>query len=43
MLGGVMFMIGALLMVYNLIMTVRSPRTEPGRLSFAGAMPVAAE
>ncbi len=27
-LGGVLFLIGALIMVYNLIMTVRSPSTE---------------
>jgi cytochrome c oxidase cbb3-type subunit 1 len=29
MLGGLMFLIGALLMVYNLIQTVRSRSTEP--------------
>lgn len=33
MLGGVMFLTGALIMVYNLIMTVRSPVTEPRALS----------
>jgi cbb3-type cytochrome oxidase subunit 1 len=27
-LGGLMFLTGALLMVFNLIMTVRSPSTE---------------
>jgi cytochrome c oxidase cbb3-type subunit 1 len=30
-LGGVLFLIGALIMVYNLIMTVRSPATAPTR------------
>ncbi len=29
MLGGLLFLIGALIMAYNLIMTVRSPRTAP--------------
>jgi cytochrome c oxidase cbb3-type subunit I len=41
MLGGVFFLIGALIMVYNLIMTVRSPVTEarelPGNLAAVGA------
>ena len=34
-LGGLMFLIGALIMVYNLFQTVRSPSTEP-RLGAAG-------
>ncbi|MGE0415177.1 MAG: cytochrome-c oxidase, cbb3-type subunit I [Acetobacteraceae bacterium] len=42
MLGGVLFLIGALIMVYNLIQTVRSPSTErrsvaAGGLAAAGA------
>jgi len=41
-LGGVLFLIGALIMVYNLIQTVRSPKTErrstvQGGLAVAGA------
>jgi len=43
MLGGVAFLTGGLIMVYNLIMTVRSATTNPATESFAGAMPVAAE
>ena len=42
-LGGLCFLSGALIMVYNLIMTVRSQRTNPGIEPFSGAMPVAAE
>jgi cytochrome c oxidase cbb3-type subunit 1 len=40
-LGGVFFLIGALIMVYNLVMTVRSPRTATSPPDFAG-MPLAA-
>jgi len=36
MLGGVFFLTGALLMVYNLIMTVRSPATKPAAAPSAG-------
>ena len=43
MLGGLMFLIGGLIMVYNLIMTVRSPSTTPAADTFPGAVPVAAE
>jgi cbb3-type cytochrome oxidase subunit 1 len=38
MLGGLMFLSGALIMVYNLILTVRSPSTEP---AFAPPLAVA--
>jgi cytochrome c oxidase cbb3-type subunit 1 len=37
MLGGVCFLIGALIAVYNMIMTVRSPTTELPRQGFAAA------
>ena len=40
-LGGVFFLLGALIMVYNLVMTVRSPRTAPGLAGRFGA-PLAA-
>jgi len=43
MLGGVFFLTGALIMVYNLIMTVRSPTTSPATGPMPGALPVAAE
>jgi cytochrome c oxidase cbb3-type subunit 1 len=45
MLGGVMFLAGALLMAWNLWMTVRSPGTAPRRAPNYGAdlKPVAAE
>jgi cytochrome c oxidase cbb3-type subunit 1 len=42
MLGGLMFLIGALLMVYNLIQTVRSRSTEPV-FALPGALAVAGE
>ncbi len=42
-LGGVFFLLGALIMVYNLVMTVRSPRTAPGRAErFAAPLAAAA-
>jgi cbb3-type cytochrome oxidase subunit 1 len=40
MLGGVMFLTGMLMMVYNLIMTVRSPTTAPRAVARnTGALP----
>jgi cytochrome c oxidase cbb3-type subunit 1 len=44
MLGGVLFLTGAILMAYNLYMTVRSPKTELARVAgLGGALPAAAE
>jgi cytochrome c oxidase cbb3-type subunit 1 len=44
MLGGVMFLLGALLMAYNLVKTIRSPSTQRASVGFgSGPMPVAAE
>ena len=46
MLGGVLFLTGALLMVYNLWMTVRSPTTEApraGTVALGGAVALAGE
>jgi cytochrome c oxidase cbb3-type subunit 1 len=40
--GGVMFLLGALIMVYNLIMTVRSRSTEQAAALPAGMVPVEA-
>ncbi len=40
MLGGLLFLTGALVMVYNLIQTVRSPSTE-GRAAAAGGLAAA--
>ena len=42
-MGGVMFFVGALIMVYNLVMTVRSPSTnlsaaDAGQFGPAGAV-----
>ena len=42
MLGGVLFLSGALIMVYNLIMTVKSPTTAPALAGRAGQLPVGA-
>jgi len=42
MIGGLMFLIGALIMVYNLILTVHSSRTEP-RVVLPAAIAVAGE
>ena len=37
MLGGVMFLTGMLIMVYNLIQTVRGPARQPASLAMAEA------